>query len=85
MALFNGVPSSQRSWRYGIGTQLILLHTVLNGISEEYEPYGNYARLHILVLKLFLHKRLHLWNLVRSHTLGCLARESFLYREGGSP
>ena len=32
---------------------------MLNGISEEHEFHGDYARFHIVVLKLFLHKLLH--------------------------
>ena len=43
--------------------QLIFLHTVLDGISEEHEPHGDYARFHIVVLKLLLHKLLHLCEL----------------------
>ena len=32
---------------------------MLDGISEEHKSHGDYARLHVVVLKLFLHKLLH--------------------------
>lgn len=32
---------------------------MLNGISEEHKFHGDYARFHVVVLKLFLHKLLH--------------------------
>ena len=32
---------------------------MLNGISEEHKSHGDYSRLHVVVLKLFLHKLLH--------------------------
>ena len=35
---------------------------MLNGIPKQHEAHGNDARLHVVVLKLLLHKLLQLWK-----------------------